>query len=86
MLAPEIHPFGRTRSNLSRSSFPAALILASDFGFCFQCQASSRIVSRRPIEITALTGHADLVALVVIERLPAAGAHFPLTGANIADI
>jgi hypothetical protein len=36
--------------------------------------------------IDALTGHVDLVALIVIGRLQAAGAHFPLTAANIVDI
>jgi len=33
--------FGCTRSILSQSSVPAGPALASDSGFCFQCQAGS---------------------------------------------
>ncbi len=55
VLARESHPFACTRSKPSHSSVPAGLTLASDFGFCFQCQASSSLVLRRPIEITAFT-------------------------------
>src|SRR5580658_4525079 len=57
MLARENHLFGCPRSKPSQSSVPAGLALASDFGFCFQCQAGASLVSRRPIEITALIGH-----------------------------
>src|SRR5580658_1542774 len=39
----------------SQGSVPAGLTLTSDFGFCFQCQAGSSFVLRRPIEITAFT-------------------------------
>jgi hypothetical protein len=56
MLARENHLLGSTRSNPSQSSVPAGLTLASDFSFCFQCQAGSSLVLRRPIETTALTG------------------------------
>jgi hypothetical protein len=49
--------FGWTRSTPSQSGVPAGLTPASDSGFCFQCQAGSSLVLRRPIEITALTGH-----------------------------
>jgi hypothetical protein len=49
--------FGRTRSNPSQSSVSPGLTLASDFGFCFQCQAGSSLVLHRPIEITALIRH-----------------------------
>jgi hypothetical protein len=56
MLPPEIHLFGRTRSKPGQGSVLDGLALASDFGFCFQCQVSSRFVLHRPIEITALTG------------------------------
>jgi DNA-binding winged helix-turn-helix (wHTH) protein/tetratricopeptide (TPR) repeat protein len=52
MLALENHLFGCTRSKPSQCSVPASLTLASDFGFCFQCQALSSLVLRRPIEIT----------------------------------
>jgi hypothetical protein len=55
MLPRENHLFGCTRSKPSQSSVPAGLALASDFGFCFQCQAGSSLVLRRPIEITGLT-------------------------------
>src|SRR5277367_1431118 len=44
--------FGCTRSKPSQCSDPAGLTLASDFGFCFQCQAGSSLVLRRPIETT----------------------------------
>ena len=53
MLPPEIHLFGRTRSKPGQGSVLDGLALASDFGFCFQCQAGSRFVLHRPIEITA---------------------------------
>src|ERR1700691_5781414 len=46
--------FGRTRSIPSQSSVPAGLILARDSGVCFQCQAGSSLVLRRPIEITSI--------------------------------
>src|SRR5580658_2489818 len=59
MLARENHLFGCTWSKPSQSSVPAGLALVSDFGSCFQCQAGSSLVLRRPIEITALTRHAD---------------------------
>ena len=55
MLTRENHLLGYTRSNPSQSSVPSDLALASDFGFCFQCQAGSSLVLRRPIKITALT-------------------------------
>jgi hypothetical protein len=50
--------FGCTQSTPSQSSVPAGLTLASDSGFCFQCQAGSSLVLRRPIEITRVTGQA----------------------------
>src|SRR5271156_4834972 len=56
MLERENHLFDCTRSKPIQSSLPAGLTLASDFGFCFQCQAGSSLVLRRPIEITALIG------------------------------
>src|SRR5271170_1522158 len=56
MLPPEIHLFGRTRSKPGQGSVLDGLALASDFGFCFQCQAGSRLVLHRPSEITAETG------------------------------
>jgi len=56
MLAPEIHPFSRTRSKASRSSVPAGLTLTSNFGFCFQYQADSSLVLHRPIEIARVIG------------------------------
>src|SRR5277367_5791755 len=56
MLARENHLFDCTRSKPSQSSVPAGLTLASDFGFCFQCQAGPSLVLRRPIEITRLIG------------------------------
>jgi hypothetical protein len=59
MLARENHLFGCTRSKPSQDSVPARLTLASDFSFCFQCQAGSSLVLRRPIEITALTVQVD---------------------------
>ena len=57
MLARENHLFGCTRSRPSESSVPPGLTLASDFGFCFQCQEGSSLVLRRPIETTALIRH-----------------------------
>ncbi len=56
MLVRENHLFGCTRSEPSQGSVPACLTLTSDFGFCFQCQAGSSLVLRRPIEITAVIG------------------------------
>src|SRR3984885_4645228 len=53
MLARENHPFGCARLKPSQASVPAGLTLASDFSFCFQCQAGSNLVLRRPIETTA---------------------------------
>src|SRR5271168_1335615 len=41
MLPRENHLFGCTPPKPSRSSVPAGQTLASDFGFCFQCQAGS---------------------------------------------
>src|SRR5580692_2264960 len=57
MLARENHPFGCARLKPSQASVPAGLTLASHSSFCFQCQAGSSLVLRRPIETTALTGH-----------------------------
>jgi hypothetical protein len=57
MLRRGNHLFGRTRSNPSQSSVSSGLTLASDFSFCFQCQAGSSLVLHRPIEITRLTRH-----------------------------
>jgi len=57
MLRRGNRPFGRTRSNPSQSSVSSGLTLASDFSFCFQCQAGSSLVLHRPIEITRLTRH-----------------------------
>jgi hypothetical protein len=57
MLARENHLFGCTRSKPSQGSVPAGLTLMSDFSFCFQCQADSSLVLRRPIEITAFIRH-----------------------------
>jgi DNA-binding winged helix-turn-helix (wHTH) protein len=57
MLAWENGLFGRTWPKPSQGSVPAGLTLASDFGFCFQCQAGSSLVLRRPIEITSLMRH-----------------------------
>jgi hypothetical protein len=37
--------------NPARASVPAGLTLAGDFSFCFQCQAGSNLVLRRPIDI-----------------------------------
>ena len=67
MLAREKHLFGCTRSKPSHSSVPAGLILAGEFGICFQCQAGSSLVLRRPIEITRVTGHLlfDPISLVL---------------------
>ena len=54
MLLRENHLFGCTRPKPSQGSVLAGLTLASDFGFCFQCQAGSSLVLRRPIEITLI--------------------------------
>ena len=59
MLAREHDLFGCTRSKPTQSSVPAGLTLASEFGFCFQCQEGSSLVLRRPIEITRLIRHFD---------------------------
>jgi hypothetical protein len=55
----ENHLFGCARLKPSQDSVPAGLTLTSDLGICFQCQAGSSLVLRRPIEITALTGKVD---------------------------
>jgi hypothetical protein len=57
MLRRGNHLFGGTRSKPSQSSVSPGLTLASDFSFCFQCQAGSSLVLRRPIEITAFIRH-----------------------------
>jgi hypothetical protein len=57
MLAREDHLLGFTWTKPSQGSVPAGLALASDFGFCFQCQSGSSLVLRRPIETTAVIGH-----------------------------
>jgi hypothetical protein len=57
MLPGENHLFGFTGPKPSQGSVPVGLTLASDFGFCFQCELGSSLVLRRPIEITPLTGH-----------------------------
>jgi len=56
MLSRVLHLFGYSRPKPGQGSVPARLILASDFGFCFQCNAGSCLVSHRPIEITRLVG------------------------------
>jgi hypothetical protein len=61
MLPRQDHRFGFTWTKPSLGSVPAGLTLASDFGFCFQCQRGSSLVLHRPIEITGVTGHVDLV-------------------------
>jgi|SRR5271156_46069 hypothetical protein len=53
MLARENHLFGCTRSKPSQGSVQAGLALASDFSFCFQCQAGSSLVLRAPVEPAA---------------------------------
>ncbi len=57
MLARENHQFGDNRSKPSQGSVPAGLTLTSEVGFCFQCEAASSLVLRRPIEVTRVTGH-----------------------------
>jgi hypothetical protein len=69
MLARENCLFGCPRSKPSQSSVPAGLTLASDFGFCVQCQAGASLVLRRPIEITALTGLVDYFGGVTRETI-----------------
>jgi hypothetical protein len=54
MVARENHLFGSARSKPSQSGVPGGLTLAGDFSLCFQCQAGSSLVLRRPIEITRL--------------------------------
>jgi hypothetical protein len=49
-----------SRSKPSQGSASAGLTLASDFSFCFQCQEGFSLVLRRPIEITAFTGHVPI--------------------------
>jgi hypothetical protein len=56
MIPREEDLFGCTRPKASQGSVPAGLILASGFGFCFQCKEGSGLVLRRPIETTAFTG------------------------------
>jgi len=57
MLARENHLLSRTRSKPSQGSVPAGLTLTRDFSFCFQCQAGSTLVLRRPSEPARVTGH-----------------------------
>jgi hypothetical protein len=60
MLPRENHVFGGTRSKPNQGGVSAGLTPASDFGFCFQCQAASSLVLRRPIEITELIKQVEL--------------------------
>ena len=60
--------FGCTRSIPSQSSVPAGLTLASDSGFCFQCQAGSNLVLHRPIEITAVIGEVKFHSTWTVRR------------------
>jgi hypothetical protein len=53
MLPWEDHLIGFTWTRPSQASVLAALTLASDFGFCFQCKVGWSLVLRRPIETTA---------------------------------
>jgi hypothetical protein len=57
MLSGENHLFGFTGTKPSQGNVPVGLTLASDFGFCFQCQPGFSLVLRRPIEITAFIRH-----------------------------
>ena len=56
MLPQENHTFCCTLPKSNQGSVSAGLTLASDFSFCFQCQAGSGLLLRRPIEITRVTG------------------------------
>jgi acyl-CoA synthetase (AMP-forming)/AMP-acid ligase II len=47
----------------TRPTLATGLTLASDFSFCFQCQAGSSLVLRRPIEITELIRRCDHLGL-----------------------
>jgi hypothetical protein len=57
MLAGENHLFACARLKPSQGSVPAGLTLSSGLRICFQYQAVSSLVLRRPIETTAVTGH-----------------------------
>jgi hypothetical protein len=52
----ENHLFSSARLKRSQGSVPTRLTLISDLGSCFQCQAGSSLLLRRPIEITSVTG------------------------------
>jgi len=73
MLARENHLFGCTRSKPSQGSVPAGLTLASDFSFCFQCQAGPSLVLHRPIEITAFIVQVELRAKSGVQLTRLAG-------------
>jgi hypothetical protein len=62
-LARESHLFGCARLKPRQGSVPARLTLASYFSFCFQCQAGSSLVLRRPIETTVLIRHLQRTAI-----------------------
>jgi hypothetical protein len=75
MLARENHLFGCTRSKPGQSSVPARLILTSYFSICFQCQAGSSLVLRRPIEITRQTRHKATFEVLPFENMKAQTFH-----------
>jgi hypothetical protein len=56
MLGWENHLFSCARLKPSQGCVPSGLTLMSDLGICFQCQAGSSLLLRRPIEITAVIG------------------------------
>jgi hypothetical protein len=50
-------PLQRQMGNRDKNHMSANATLACDFNSCFQCQAGSSLVLRRPIETTRVTGH-----------------------------
>ena len=73
MHARENHLLGCARPKPSQGNAPAGLTLISDFGFCFQCQAVSSLVLRRPIEITAQTGQVASTQKEMSDNAPTLG-------------
>jgi hypothetical protein len=69
MLPRENHLFGYTRSKCSQGNVSAGLIPASDFSFCFRCEAGSSLVLRRPIETAALIGKVKFHFKSTVTRL-----------------
>src|SRR5271156_1642058 len=62
MFPLENYLFSATGPKPNQDTIPAGVTLAGGFGFCFQCQVGSSLVLHRPIEITRLIRHLELIS------------------------